>query len=213
MTSFRIEHLEPGSIRATRAVRFTREQAQDQLAGRTVWCGVEAPGTSATRALEVPADAGLREVADRLDAALLDAANGVRLGAAERALCAQAAELVTAQVARDDIVLLHDSVSTLLAMAIREHGAHTVWVMSAGSGAPRHRSPGSLPAVKSAFDAFIATWQQAVAAVLPCSGVITVKTGPDAELDWNSVLTDVVDGDRQEMVGGTHHARPAVAPR
>jgi hypothetical protein len=213
MTSFRIEHLEPGSARATRLIRFTREQAQDQLAGRTIWSSVETPGTSVTQSLEVPGDEPLRELADRLDAALLDAAHGVRLGGAERALCAQAAELVTAQVARDDIVLLHDRVSTLLAMAIREHGAHTVWVMSAASGAPRHRPPGSFPAFKSAFDAFIATWQQAVAAVLPCSGAITIKTGPDAELDWNSALTDVVDGDRQEMVGGTHHARPAVAPR
>jgi hypothetical protein len=189
MTSFRIEHLESGSTRATRAVRFTREHAQDQLAGRTIWSSVETPGTSVTQSLEIPAE-------------LFDI-EGVRLGAAERALCAQAAERVTAQVARDDVVLFHDSVSTLLAMAIREHGAHTVWVMSGGS----------LPALKSAFDAFIATWQQAVAAMLPCSGAITVKTGPDAELDWNSALTDVVDGDRQEMVGGTHHARPAVAPR
>jgi hypothetical protein len=186
MTSFRIEHLESGSTRATRAVRFTREQAQDQLAGRTIWSSAATPGTSITQSLDIPADA-----------------NGVQLGAAERALCTQAAEIVTAQLARDDIVLLHDSVSMLLAMAIREHGAHTVWVMSGGS----------LPALKSAFDAFIATWQQAVAALLPCSGAITVKTGPDAELDWNSALTDVVDGDRQEMVGGTHHARPAVAPR
>jgi hypothetical protein len=149
MTSFRIEHLEPGSARATRLIRFTREQAQDQLAGRTIWSSVETPGTSVTQSLEVPGDEPLRELADRLDAALLDAAHGVRLGGAERALCAQAAELVTAQVARDDIVLLHDSVSTLLAMAIREHGAHTVWVMSAASGAPRHRPPGSFPAFKT----------------------------------------------------------------
>jgi hypothetical protein len=213
MTSFRIEHLEPGSTRATRAVRFTRERAQDQLAGRTVWCGMETPSTSATRALEVPVDEGLCELADRLDAALFGASGNVRLGAAERALCEHAADIVAVRVARDDIVLLHDSVSTLLAMAIREHGAHTVWIMSAGSAAPRHRSPSSLPAFISAFDAFITTWRQGVAAALPGSDAVTVKAGPDAELDWNSALADVVDGDRQEMVGGTHHARPAVAPR
>ena len=213
MTNFHVEHLEPDSTRARRVVRFTRELAQDQLSGRTVWCGVETPRTSGTQALEIPADEGLSELADRLDAALIGAAADVRFGAAERALCAQAADVLAARVARDDIVLLHDSVCTLLAPAIRERGAHTVWIMSAGSGAPRHRSPSSLPAFTSAFDAFIATWQQAVAAALPCSGTITVKTGSDAELDWNSALTDVVDGDRQELVGGTHHARPAVPPR
>lgn len=213
MTSFRIEHLEPDSSRATRVVRFTREQAQDQLAGRTVWCGVETPGASAPQALDIPADEPLRELADRLDAALYGATGDVRLGAAERALCAQAADIVAAHVARDDIVLLHDTISMLLATAIRERGAHTVWIMSAGSSAPPRRSPTSLPAFTSAFDAFITTWQEAVAAVLPCSAAVTVKAGRDAELDWNSALADVVDGDRQEMVGGRHHARPAVAAR
>lgn len=209
MTSFRIEHLAPDSARATRVLRFTREQADDQLAGRTIWCGVETPGTGATQALDIPAG----ELADRLDAALFGVAGDVRLGAAERELCAEAADVVAEHVARDDIVLLHDTLSTLLAAAIRERGAHTVWIMSAGSGAPPRRSPISLPAFTSAFDAFITTWQQAVAAVLPCADAVTVKAGPDAALDWNSALADVVDGDRQEMVGGRHHARPAIAAR
>ena len=210
MTSFHIDRLAPGSTHAARVLAFTREEAQDQLAGRTIWCGIQTPGTSATQALEIPSDEPLRELADRLDAALSGADREVRLGAVERDLCTHAADMVAAQVARDDIVLLHDTLSTLVATAIRERGAHTVWLMSGGS-ASSGRSPSSLDPFTSAFDAYITTWRQAVTAVLPCSDAVTVKAGPDAELDWNSALADVVDGDRQEMVGGRHHVRPLVS--
>jgi hypothetical protein len=56
-----------------------------------------------------------------------------------------------------------------------------------------------------------------VAAVLPARGLVHAKlAGSDREsgdLAWASALADVVVGDRDERVGGTRHARPAIAVR
>jgi hypothetical protein len=48
---------------------------------------------------------------------------------------------------------------------------------------------------------------------MPSADVVTVKSGPDAELDWNGILADVLTADRAQTVGGTLHARPTVAAR
>ena len=59
---------------------------------------------------------------------------------------------------------------------------------------------------------------QRIAALVPSSGVGFAKenTGPSPasdELAWASLLTDVLEHDRLECVGGTLHVRPVVVAR
>ena len=93
--------------------------------------------------------------------------------------------------------------------AIRQRGAHAVWqVMS-----PREPAP--------AIDAYLVTGRTAdgahvVAALMPGAGIVIAKEMRGAtyrDVGWCSLLADVVRTDREECVGGTLHARPAVAPR
>jgi len=189
VTTFQIEFFaEPSSTRAGRTLRCSRERALDELAGRSIWCDVEIPAFTTTRRLELPGDAPLEELAARLDVAL-------------------------AEVDRDDIVLLDDALMALMAEAVRERGAHTVWLMAAAGDAPAYRAKPITRPSASAVDAYVTSWRDAVAALIPSSDRITVKAGPDAELDWNGALAEVVAGDRHDTVGGMLHVRPAVAPR
>jgi hypothetical protein len=216
VTSFRIEYFTPpASARSERVLRFSREQADDHLAGRTVWCGVETPAGTAARPLEVPADEALSELAARLDGALRGAAAEAQLGAAERDLCMHAADIVAARVAPDDIVILHDALTVLVAAAARERGAHTIWLISTSGPASEaiDRAERLMQPFTSSLDAYVTAWRDAVAARMPSADVVTVKSGPDAELDWNGILADVLTADRAQTVGGTLHARPTVAAR
>ena len=57
---------------------------------------------------------------------------------------------------------------------------------------------------------------QIVAALVPGAGVTFAKEMRGStyrDVGWCSLLADIVRTDREECVGGTLHARPAVAPR
>ena len=219
MTSFVIEHFRPAtSVSDERSLRFSRERAAVELAGRTVWCAGPFPGAPATAQLQVTADEPLRRLAERLDAMLGGAAHAaVELGPAGREICAQAVRDPDPIVQRDDVVLLHDALTALLAQAVRERGAHAVWC--AGVAAPAPGRPGAreawqfLCSCTTGVDAYLTRWGRGLAAVMPSADVVTVRADPDRELGWRSALADVIRGDRDETVGGTRHARPAVAAR
>jgi hypothetical protein len=134
-----------------------------------------------------------------------------------------------------DVVVVHDPVAATLAQAVRERGAHAVWrapTRPFGRGAAEawrfvQRS-------RPALDAYVVVWPIAgarpvagigpnaragIAAYISAPGVVSAKevdTSPAAGyelLGWTSLLADVVSGDREDRVGGTLHARPAVARR
>jgi hypothetical protein len=112
-------------------------------------------------------------------------------------------------VRQGDIVVLHDPVTTAPADAIRQLGAHVIChVLGLREPAP-------------AVDAYVVSGAtpdgtQVVAALLPCSGIVTAKQMRGRryrDAGWSSLLADIVAGDREECVGGTLHPRPAVAAR
>lgn len=178
----------PSGTRDTRVFDRTREQTLVELAGRTVWCAGGAPAQRLRRRLEWSNHDGVM-------AAWLEVADDV-------------ADL-PADVRPGDIVVLHDPVTAAPADAIRQRGAHAVWHVMA----PRDPAP--------AIDAYVMTARtadgaQVVAALLPGAGIVIAKEmrgDTYRDVGWSSLLADVVRTDREECVGGTLHARPAVAPR
>jgi hypothetical protein len=108
-----------------------------------------------------------------------------------------------------DIVVLHHPLAAAEANELRERGAHAIWhVLSAQERAP-------------AVDAYLMTgtsWagEAFVVALVPAADVVFAKEMRGAtyeDIGWCSLLADVVGADREECVGGTLHARPAVAAR
>ena len=71
------------------------------------------------------------------------------------------------------------------------------------------------------MSAYVVSWSGGgqIAAIVPCSGVGFAKEiagtgGPASEgLAWASLLSDVLDYDRLDCVGGTLHVRPVVPAR
>lgn len=184
MSTLMIEHFAvPTSARQARRIDAERARVADELADRTVWCASAPP--------------------DALHAT--------------RALQERAGD---AAVEADDVVLL-DVTALPRAAALRESDAHVVWHVDPGWKAPEEPALG--------VDAYLMTWSgpgsgggqvDCVAAFIPAAGVLVVKevaSGPHPEpydeMRWNSVLADVVHGDRGDTVGGMRHARPAVAVR
>jgi len=220
LTSFVIEHFRPAtSVSDERSLRFSRERAADELAGRTVWCAAPLPGVPAAARLEVPADEPLRRLAERLDVMLSGglARAAVDLGDAEREICAESMRDPDPAVRRDDVVLLNDALTALLAQAVRERGAHAVWCASIAAPAPgrlgTHEAWQFLRSCTTGVDAYVTRWGSGLAAVMPSADVVAVTADPDRESGWRRALADVIRGDRDETVGGTRHPRPAVAAR
>jgi hypothetical protein len=256
MPSLTIEHFDlpssgPG---AARMLGAARARAGDGLAGRTVWCATALPGGRATAqalhddvddavggvvagALDVRADDPLRTVAERLDGMLDGRPLGEQpLGAAERELIRDAFDdgdvLIGAAVGPDDVVVVHDALTALLMMAVRERGAHAVWqirVTAPTRDAAVAQAREFLGDFTTAIDAYIMSWSQTpragravdrFAALMPSAGVVAAKEIPvqrtddgSREVAVRSLLADLVRGDRAEAVGGTRHPRPAVAAR
>jgi hypothetical protein len=190
VTSVLIEHFRaPAGTRDARVLRYVRAQTLSELAGRTVWLGAQSAGAHR-----------LRE----------DLAWARGAGVASGWIGAQAPddEDLSADVRPDDIVVLHDPLTSAPAEAIRQRGAHVILVRSAG-------------APTSAINAYVfsratAAGAHLLAAVIPCAGIVAVKTvrGTDyRDIGWSSLLADVVARDRDECVGGTLHPRPSVAAR
>ncbi|MCW2953506.1 MAG: hypothetical protein JWQ48_2676 [Conexibacter sp.] len=213
MTSVRTERLDALSgAHDVRVLTWTRELADDALAGRTVWCAAASPVGS--------------ELAATLRGRLRD--DGVAVRALERA----AQELIGAAVAADDVVVLHDARSAVLAQVVRDRGAHAVWHVHVRGGT-RPAAVRELHALlragapADAVDAYVVTSTQSlgrgrrverVAALLPSADLVDVKELADAEragsaLGWSSALADVIEVDHEDHVGGTLHARPTVPSR
>jgi hypothetical protein len=219
MTTLLIQHIpSPSTARGARALRSLRESAADALGGRTVWCVGEAlEEVPAGTRVEVSTEEPVRVLAARIDALLHGAGAGpAGLGAAERELCAQAVCDTPPAVAADDIVLLADTVSSFLAQAVREHGAHAVWCVTLPAAPPAAVAREAwefLRPYTGGVDAYVARWSAGVAATMPRADVVSVKPELEGDLAWRSLLADVVRDDRAESVGGTLRPRPAVAAR
>jgi trehalose synthase len=258
VTSLVIEHFgAPSTTRDARAFDRARDRTIDELAGRTVWCATALPagldpaqqlraslgwasdGGVATGWLEVAADEPLHALAQQLADMLLGAPGAQEQpGPAEREIYAQGVgsgeDLVGRGVRRDDVVVLHDPLTALLAEAVRERGAHAVWRLNGEATAGEAWA--SMRPYTSALDAYVVassrpgpggTVVEEVAALMPSAGVVAAKeiqgdapaAAGDAaaaaghDVGWISMLADVVQTDRGESVGGTRHPRPAVAAR
>jgi hypothetical protein len=248
----------PTSVRVARAQSFARSRAVDELAGRTVWFATALPeGEASARELQaslawagadgvaaawldVGGDVPLREAAQRLDTRLAGTAGAAAPAprAADRDCYAEGVDsgesLVGDDVRPDDVVVLHDALTTVLVQAIRERGAHAVWHVRVPAGehaAAVEDALGFLRDYTNGVGAYVLSWTepagaepagQRIAALIPALGVLSDKhaapapgaAGPAAgELAWGCLLGEIVHADRGEMVGGRMHARPTVAPR
>jgi hypothetical protein len=254
VTSLSIDHFDiPVSTRKARCLDAASERVGDLLAGRTVWCMTAlprarqsaewlreridgaGPGVAAT-CLSLPVEDRLLRLAERMDGMLAGAATSAPgLGAAEIDLVAEGVpgsdQSVAEHVESDDVVVLHDALSAILAQAIRERGAHAVWSVSAMtvSTPPARRAREFLSRFSSGVDAYVLTWHEhgaqrdaveRVAAAMPSSGVVAAKefsTGFSGDeprrLAWRMALAEVVRSDRDENVGGTLRPRPTIAAR
>jgi hypothetical protein len=189
-----IEHFDPPTTaRGAQTLVALRRWAADELGGRTVWCMAAWPtGRDAAHRL--------RHRLQREDGELSVA----EAGTGER-------------IAPGDVVVLHDPPSAGMARLLREHGVHVVLHVHAPRFGPL------LEPHAAAVDAYVIARRgrdhvDRVAALIPCADVVSATETPAAlagndDLGWSTVLADVVHGDRDETVGGTLHARPAVPPR
>jgi hypothetical protein len=253
VTSTMIEPVDlPTSERRVRTLNAARERAVDELAGRTVWCATALPshrdfaqllasclqwgggGGVACRLLEVRADDELRDLGEQLDEMLAGVASAP-LGDGEREICAAgvgASEELVASVGPDDVVVIHDAVTALLAQALRDRGTHAVWHIRV---APTPRRPVAdaarafLRRWTAGIDAYVGTWSEPsargtaverIVALLPSADLVAGRDIPARYaireprlVGWSSVLADVVHADRDETVGGRLHARPVVPAR
>jgi hypothetical protein len=211
----------PSGRHDRRVLAWTRAAAIDTLADRTVWSAAALP-------------AG-RAAASRLSDLLPDDL-GVRLLAVDPAGPAPVSRrppdaALGDDVSPGDVVVLHDAPAVALAAAVRERGSHAIWHLGARQER-RSRDRGGGPAFMhpqaEAIDAFVFSWKQPgdrrapverVAAIMPKAGLVIVKDAAIGDstrslaLAWISALGDVVEGDRDDRVGGTLRARPLVAGR
>jgi hypothetical protein len=199
--------------------------------------GLRGRGEVVADRLEITVSEPLRGLVEQLEAMLHGlSASDVALGAEQEEVyaggSAEGDALVGGAVGPDDVVVLCDSAAALLAQPVRERGAHVVWQVTIR---PR-REPGSLRAWRfvhragPTIDAYAATWSTPLPRGCEQRGVAAFMAAPDAvaasettsargagdwnpELGWSRLLADVVRGGREEHVGGTRHARPAVAAR
>jgi hypothetical protein len=191
VTSLLVEHFQaPSSTRDTRAFRYAREQALDELAGRTVWLAAQSP--AAHRLRDHLAWAGDNVVA-------------AWFGSPGPAVD----DDLAADVQPEDIVVLPDTVMAAPAEALRQRGAHVI-MQRVGLPAPASAVSAYLVSGTTLDGAVV------VAAVIPCAGIVTAKETRGAgyrDVGWGCLLADVVMWDRDECVGGRLHPCPAVAAR
>jgi hypothetical protein len=226
MTAVRSERFgAPSGRHDRRVLAWTRATAVDALADRTVWSAAALPAgrVAAGRLCEL--------LRGDLTARRLDVDPPESTEAAARPLEAP----LGGQVAAGDVVVLHDAATAALAGAVRERGLHTIWHLRTAIGREAQGSAISealLHPRADAVDAFVLSWEEPagrrapverVAAFLPQAGLVIVKDAAIGDpartsarsmaLAWISILGDVVEGDRDDHVGGTLHARPLVARR
>jgi hypothetical protein len=218
--------LSPGA-RESRVTEWARDRAVDGLGGRTVWCIAALPErVSSSEALRacLSTDEGVDVACVELSGREPRRArpeSGPRARRRDRDAydeeIAGAEALLSAGIRPDDVVVLHDARTATLAPALRARGVHVVWRGRALDDAARAVMASCLRSI----DAYLTAWREPrvpvghVAALIPASSVVTtrdVARGYDA-LAWASALADVVQSDRDDTVGGTFRARPAVAAR
>lgn len=220
---------------ADRTVWSAAALPEAHTAARRLRTSLRSGGDVTCSLLDAAGDERMRELAERLQA-MLDGLSSARLGAAEREVCADAfgtSEQLVAAVGPGDVVVAHDPLTALLAEAVRERGAHAVWHISV-EAAPRRPIASSvrrfLSRYTSRIDAYLTISSQPagrpgavverIAALMPSSDAVAatdipaaVAGGEPLSLAWSTVLAGVVRSDRDETVGGTLHARPAVPVR
>jgi hypothetical protein len=151
-----IEPLRTATSRDARVLERARRRAEDELAGRTVWCVAGLPaGRDAAWALRarvrfggesgvavdclaLTASEPLAELGERLEEMLHGAAQtGDGLSHADGATWASGRldgeALFGDAVAPDDVVVLHDALAAVIAEAARERGAHVAWRVDAAA--------------------------------------------------------------------------------
>jgi hypothetical protein len=247
-----IEHLDmPATDRTVRAFATAGDRVDEVLAGRTLWCASAPHGTRQpvdvlvdrlheagpgieARALTVSAATWLAPLVLRLDRMLAGTpVGGPELGGADRALYGEGLldgeALMGSGVQGDDVVVIHDSASALIARAARERGARAVWHLRiAGPGATAAEALGFLRRFTQGVDAYIVAWTEAgrratveyVATVMPGAGIVAAEEfrgdppqDASRRLAWRIALAEAVRTCRSESVGGTLRPRPAVPAR
>jgi hypothetical protein len=251
MTSLAVEHFGiPSNRHEARELAYLEAWAADDLSGRTTWCATASPGQQSAgdmlgrlrafaeqrldpQELNVAASEPLLELAQRLYLMLQGVGGAAsRLVPGDREIWDEARAdcdgLVGEAVSADDLVVLHDPLTVMLAEAVRERGAHAVWNLDVVIGsvpdasAPARRFLGESA---GAVHAYVIPWRrpsgaaQRIAAIIPSADLVAAKEVDEAQgsrhedVAWASALADVIRADRSETVGGRLHARPAVAAR
>jgi hypothetical protein len=199
--------------------------------------GLRGRGEVAADRLEIAVPEPLCGLVEQLEAMLrgLPESN-MALGAEQQAVyaggSADGEALVGGAVRPDDVVVLCDSAAALLAQPARERGAHVVGQVAIRPR-PQRTSLQAWRFVHRAapvIDAYATSWSTPLPRGCEQRGVAAFMAAPDAvaaneatsergtgdwdpEVGWSRLLADVVRGGREEHVGGTRQARPAVAAR
>jgi hypothetical protein len=216
MTSLLVEHFDTaGGARVTRALGAAEARVADALAGRTVWCAAR--------------ETACRVEADRLRARVRGP--GPDMSAATLPTAVASDDAAADWVRRDDVVIAHDPPTLRFSEAVREHGGHAVFRFRAGfvPTASAQVALELLAEIPACIDAYLLSWREdrghgevveRVVAAMPAAGVIAAKEFPlgatgeaPRSLAWRMAVAEIVRTDRDEAVGGTLHAKPAVARR
>lgn len=184
-----------------------------------------------------PGDTDLHRLTRLLDAMLAGTvAMPPELGRAQRDVFAAGVEdgeaLLGADVRPGDVVVLHDALAIVLAEAVRARGAHAVHHVTApASGSAAAAAWAFLHPFARGVDAYVISERaelppasrarlERLSAAMPSPGHVSVKEvaprgapGSGSGFGWRAVLADVVSEDREEHLGGTIHARPAIPVR
>jgi hypothetical protein len=182
--------------RSVRALERLRRRAEDELAGRTVWCATTIP--IADVAVEVFGD-GVPETE----------------GLTQGQLAADDVVVLHDPLTAAFIDAIRDSG----AHAVWYLGSAQAPLRRAAASALEDLQE-SMPGV----DAFVGTWVEPVglgirveriAALVPSTDAVAAKdvASQYEDVGWSAVLADVVHSDRIETVGGVTRARPTVAIR
>jgi hypothetical protein len=191
VTTWTVEPLRTTTRREARQLEWARSSAQDQLAGRTVWCVSGLPAgresASALRAslhfvvgesgvavgcLEIRGSEPLTDLGRRLEAMLHGFAGELRRlsaqdGADYADACRDGEVKIEGAVAADDVVVLHDAVAGVAAQAARERGAHVIWRIDSAPVRARRGATDAWAVMRPhehGVDGYIGEWLQPGAA-------------------------------------------------
>jgi hypothetical protein len=213
-----VESSKTSTSRDARLQELERRRAEEQLAGRTVWCVAALPGGReaawalrnrlragsdeggvSVACLVIAANAPLSALGGRLEAMLRGLAGEVEALSREdraeySAACLGSEGMLGHAIATGDIVVLHDAVAAVTAEAARDRGAHVVWRIDAAA------SPAPLSAAKAwdfmrprarGVDGYVGDWAEPGAG-RGRIGAVVPSTGAVTAREVGA--TDVPDG-------------------